>query len=103
MSLDFTPPQHRCCVFGEFASLKSTNRRLYGAIQEHHSVVLQLFKVEATRLGFTGSTDLQTHVPVHLSFVYLTAVKSKAKSEAMTMHLDNNFFVNGYILCRLLL
>ena len=36
-------------------------QRLYGA---SFCVVLQLFIVEATRLGLAGSTDLQTPVPV---------------------------------------
>ena len=55
-------------LFGEFAVSKVIVWRSY-------SVVLQLFKVEATRLGHAGSTDLRTPVPVPQrdhSFVYLT-------------------------------
>ena len=56
-------------LFGEFAICKVQIKE-YGA---SYSVVLQLFKFEATRLGLAGSTDLRTPVPQrNLSFVYLT-------------------------------
>ena len=74
VSTDFITPsaaQLRWCDytsrFGEFFVCKVY---IYGA---SYSVVLQLFKLEATRLGLVGSTDLQTPVPQRdLSFVYLT-------------------------------
>ena len=71
----FHHSQQCCCDYVSVwwvCRLQSANKRLYGA---SYSVVLQLFKVEATRLGLAGSTDLQTPVPApqrDLSFVYLT-------------------------------
>ena len=108
-------PRHRSCAavttsrFGEFAVCKDC--------MEHHSVVLQLFKIEATRLGLAGSTDLQTPVPQRdLSFVYLTFKKleklSKVRLNQRYQKTDNNdntlwiiiFFENDFIsLCRILL
>ena len=89
----------RCCdyvsVFNVWwvCHLQSANKRLYGA---SYSVVLQLFKVEATTLGLAGSTDLQTPVSATegsflcLSYFQQLEKLSKVRLNQRYHRTDNN-------------
>ena len=56
-------------LFGEFAVSKVIVWRSY-------SVVLQLFKVEATRLGHAGGTDLEHLCQCHRGIIPLSTLLS---------------------------
>ena len=97
-------------LFDEFTVGKV---QIKDCIEQSRSIVLQLFKVEATRLGFAGSTDLQTPVPVpqrDLSFVYLTfnnlrsCQDSKLRRHQRTDINDDTLWITIFWqLCRIIL